>query len=89
MQHTIHPKWFADVEVGCASCGATFLTDSTLPKINVEVCSNCHPSFTGQQKFLDSAGRVEKFNQRLAQARALQNATEARRARKAAASTTA
>jgi large subunit ribosomal protein L31 len=89
MQYTIHPKWFADVEVGCPSCGTTFLTGSTLPKINVEVCSNCHPLFTGQQKFLDSAGRVEKFNQRLAQARALQNATEARRARKAAASTTA
>lgn len=62
-----HPKWYPDATVACA-CGATFTTGSTTPKIAVEVCSNCHPLWTGQQKFLDTAGRVEKFNQRAAMA---------------------
>jgi len=61
----IHPKWYPDAQVACG-CGNTFTTGSTLPKISVEVCSACHPLFTGQQKFLDTAGRVDKFNQRVA-----------------------
>lgn len=51
----------------CA-CGNTFTTGSTLKEIAVEICSACHPLFTGQQKFVDTAGRVEKFNQRVAAA---------------------
>ncbi len=65
MKSKIHPKWNADAKVTCA-CGAQFTTGSTLPNITVEVCSNCHPLYTGQQKFLDTAGRVDKFNQRVA-----------------------
>ena len=53
---------------GICACGAKFTTGSTSPTIAVEVCSNCHPLCTGQQKFLDTAGRVEKFNQRVAMA---------------------
>ena len=63
----IHPKWYPEAKVSCA-CGSTFTTGSTLPSISVEICSACHPLFTGQQKFIDTAGRVDKFNQRVAQA---------------------
>jgi large subunit ribosomal protein L31 len=84
----IHPKWFTDAKVTCA-CGAQFTTGSTLPKIAVEVCSNCHPLYTGQQKFLDTAGRVEKFNQRVAQAQVKQADIKARKAKKAAEETAA
>jgi large subunit ribosomal protein L31 len=79
----IHPKWFADAQVTCA-CGSTFTTGSTMQKIGVEVCSNCHPLYTGQQKFLDTAGRVDKFNQRVAQAQVKQAEAKARKDKKAA-----
>ncbi|MGB8265643.1 MAG: 50S ribosomal protein L31 [Candidatus Velthaea sp.] len=65
MKQKIHPKWFPEAKVTCA-CGHTFTTGSTLPAISVEICSACHPLFTGQQKFVDTAGRVDKFNQRVA-----------------------
>jgi len=55
----IHPKYY-DVEITCA-CGATYKTRSTRKSINVEICSNCHPFFTGKQKLIDTAGRVERF----------------------------
>ncbi len=67
MKEKTHPKWHPEAKVVCA-CGHTFTTGSTLPEIHVEVCSACHPLFTGQQKFLDTAGRVDKFNQRMAAA---------------------
>ena len=82
MKDKIHPKWFADAKVTCA-CGSTFTTGSTLQNIGVEVCSNCHPLYTGQQKFLDTAGRVDKFNQRVAQAQVKQAEAKARKAKKA------
>lgn len=62
MKKEIHPKVF-DVNVRCA-CGNTFQTISTSQRIEVDICSNCHPMFTGQQKFVDTAGRIEKFQQR-------------------------
>lgn len=67
MKNKIHPTWHPEARVHCA-CGSTFTTGSTLKEINVEICSACHPLFTGQQKFVDTAGRVDKFNQRLAAA---------------------
>jgi large subunit ribosomal protein L31 len=67
VKEKIHPKWFPDARVHCA-CGNTFTTGSTLKEIAVEICSACHPLFTGQQKFVDTAGRVDKFNQRVAAA---------------------
>ena len=79
-----HPKWYPEASVSCA-CGNTFTTGSTSPKIAVEVCSNCHPLWTGQQKFLDTAGRVEKFNQRAAMAETKKAEAAARTARKQAA----
>ncbi len=59
MKKGIHPEYKL-VKVTCA-CGNTFETRSTAEKLNVEICSNCHPFFTGKQKLVDTAGRVEKF----------------------------
>ena len=67
MKEKIHPTWYPTARVHCA-CGNTFTTGSTLKEINVEICSACHPLFTGTQKFVDTAGRVDKFNQRMAAA---------------------
>jgi len=58
----VHPK-YQTCSVHCA-CGNTFTTRSTLNKINVDICSACHPFFTGKQKFVDTAGRVEKFSKK-------------------------
>jgi large subunit ribosomal protein L31 len=62
MKDGIHPK-YVDCVVTCG-CGNTFKTRSTKPKIIVEVCSKCHPFFTGSVKFVDAAGRVDKFNKK-------------------------
>ena len=60
MKPNIHPQYFDDAKVTCA-CGNTFTTGSTIPQIRVEVCSKCHPFFTGEMKYVDTLGRVEKF----------------------------
>lgn len=62
MKAKIHPK-YQNCTVHCA-CGNTFTTRSTLAKINVDICSACHPFFTGKQKFVDTAGRVERFSKK-------------------------
>lgn len=67
MKATIHPKWYKDAKVTCA-CGNTFTVGAVVPTINVEVCSNCHPFYTGQMKYLDTAGRVEAFKSKLGKA---------------------
>jgi large subunit ribosomal protein L31 len=60
MKKDIHPKYYPETKVICA-CGNKFTTGSTLPELKVEICSACHPFYTGKQKLLDSARRVEKF----------------------------
>jgi large subunit ribosomal protein L31 len=60
MKKDIHPKYYKTAKVVCA-CGNTFSTGSTQETINTEICSACHPFFTGKQKFIDTARRVEKF----------------------------
>jgi len=62
MKKGIHPE-YVECTVTCG-CGNSFKTRSTRPTINVEVCSNCHPFYTGKQKFVDTAGRVERFQRR-------------------------
>jgi large subunit ribosomal protein L31 len=62
MKEGIHPKYTA-ARIIC-SCGHVIETRSTVPEIHVEICSNCHPFFTGQQKLVDTAGRVEKFRRK-------------------------
>ena len=63
MKKEIHPQYHEDCKVTCA-CGNTFVTGSTLPEIKVELCKECHPFYTGKQKFVDTARRVEKFAER-------------------------
>jgi large subunit ribosomal protein L31 len=60
MKATIHPKWYPEAKVTCA-CGNTFTVGATFPEIRVDVCSNCHPFYTGQMKFVGTAGRVDAF----------------------------
>src|SRR3989344_4415078 len=60
MKANIHPNWYPEATVTCA-CGNTFVTGSPLPAIRVEICSKCHPLFTGQQKFVDTLGQVDRF----------------------------
>ena len=67
MKAQIHPKWFKTAKVNCA-CGNTFTVGATVPELNVEVCSVCHPFYTGQMKYLDAAGRDESFKQKLSHA---------------------
>ena len=62
MKAKIHPK-YVECTVTCG-CGNTFTTRSTVENINVEICGACHPFYTGKQKFVDTAGRVEKFQKR-------------------------
>jgi large subunit ribosomal protein L31 len=62
MKKGIHPE-YVECRVTCA-CGNTFLTRSTKKEIRVEICSQCHPFFTGKQKLMDSAGRIEKFRKK-------------------------
>lgn len=60
MKKDIHPKYYDDCVVTC-TCGNTFVTGSTLPQIKVEVCAACHPFFTGEVKYVDAKGRIERF----------------------------
>ncbi|MCE9553200.1 MAG: 50S ribosomal protein L31 [Planctomycetes bacterium] len=62
MRPKIHPK-YQNCTVHCA-CGNTFVTRSTSAKINVDICANCHPFYTGKQKLVDAAGRVERFSKK-------------------------
>jgi large subunit ribosomal protein L31 len=65
MKEKIHPKYFPDAEVTC-SCGNKFTTGSTKKQLKVELCSACHPFYTGERRMVDTAGRVERFKQRYA-----------------------
>jgi len=67
MKTGIHPEVF-ETTVHCNGCNTTFTTHSTVKEIDVEICSNCHPFYTGKQKLIDTAGRVDKFKARQAKA---------------------
>jgi large subunit ribosomal protein L31 len=64
MKKGIHPNWFNNCTVTCA-CGNSFSTGSTYPTLQVDICSACHPYFTGEMKFVDTQGRVDKFMQKM------------------------
>ncbi|MEK7108520.1 MAG: 50S ribosomal protein L31 [Patescibacteria group bacterium] len=68
MQKDIHPPYYPNATVTC-SCGNTFHVGSTKKELAVEICSRCHPFYTGGSRIVDAAGRVEKFRQRLAKKR--------------------
>lgn len=67
MKKEIHPQYYPQAKVRCA-CGAKFAAGSTKPEIKIEICSRCHPYYTGKAEFIDIAGRVEKFKIRKAKA---------------------
>ncbi len=82
MKAKIHPKWY-QATVMCA-CGETFTVGATVPEIHVEVCSVCHPFYTGQMKFVDTAGRVDQFKNRVSSANSKKvSKTEKRKLKKA------
>jgi large subunit ribosomal protein L31 len=64
MKDGIHPKWFADANVVCA-CGNTWKTGATVPEIRTDICSACHPFYTGEQRIVDTEGQVDRFLKRL------------------------
>lgn len=69
MKKDIHPQYFPKAAVSCA-CGAIFAVGSTKPELRVEICSQCHPFYTGGDKVIDTAGRVERFKAKTAKAAA-------------------
>ena len=69
MKKAIHPVWYEDAKVSCA-CGNTFTVGASKPDIRIDICSKCHPFFTGEMKFVDTMGRVERFQKKQAAAKA-------------------
>ena len=65
MRENIHPTWYPEALISCA-CGHSWTTGSTVEAIRTDVCSNCHPFYTGTQRLIDTAGRVDKFRKRYA-----------------------
>ena len=84
MKDGIHPTWYPDAIVSCA-CGNTWRVASTKKEIHTDVCNKCHPFFTGEQRIVDTAGQVERFNKRMTakeQIAATQAAVEDKRVKK-------
>lgn len=61
MKHDIHPAYHPNAKITCATCRSMLVTGSTVPDIRVEICSQCHPFYTGKQNLIDTAGRVDRF----------------------------
>ncbi len=80
MNSKVHPKWYKATVI-CA-CGETFEVGATVPEIHVEVCSVCHPFYTGQMKFVDTAGRVDAFKARMGKVTKKVSKTEKRKLKK-------
>lgn len=81
MKKDIHPKYFENTKVTC-SCGASFEIGSTIPELKVEICSNCHPIYTGKKKFIDTAGRLEKFMAKMEKSKKMQEELKAKSKKK-------
>ena len=75
MKEAIHPAWH-ETPVRCMTCGTTWTTGSTVESLTVEICSNCHPFYTGEQRIVDTEGRVDKFMKRLQQRDEIRTALE-------------
>ena len=87
MKEKIHPQ-YQEVTVHC-SCGATWKTGSTMKELRLEICSNCHPFFTGTQRFVDTTGRVERFKAKLETQKKAAEAEATKKTKKAAKAATA
>lgn len=74
MKKEIHPKYYDQAAITC-SCGNTFTLGASVPELRLEICPNCHPLYTGKSKLVDTAGRVDRFKERLQKARPSKAAT--------------
>lgn len=83
MKKNIHPEYHKNAKITC-SCGTVFEIGSTKTAIRIELCSNCHPFYTGEQKIVDTAKRVEKFQARTAKAKEVGGAKKGKTAKRAA-----
>ncbi|MDQ5944462.1 MAG: large subunit ribosomal protein [Patescibacteria group bacterium] len=83
MKANIHPDW-VETKVTCLGCNTTFTSHSTVPEITVEICSNCHPFYTGKQKLVDTAGRVDRFEALRKKSGALKQTAKPKKATKKA-----
>lgn len=81
MRADIHPNWYPEAKVTCA-CGNTFTVGASVPELRVEICYNCHPFYTGQMKFVDTAGRVDAFKAKMAGAKKHVSKAEKRKAKR-------
>jgi large subunit ribosomal protein L31 len=82
MKTQIHPTWYPEAKVTCA-CGNSFTVGASVPEMSVEICYNCHPFYTGNMKFVDTAGRVDAFKAKMAGAATkLVSKTEKRKIKK-------
>lgn len=79
MKDNIHPKWYPQAKITCLGCGTVWTVGSTRPTLQVDVCSNCHPFYTGEQRIVDTEGRVDRFMRRL-ETRAVRAQQQAARA---------
>jgi large subunit ribosomal protein L31 len=77
MKEAIHPKWFPEAKVTCA-CGNTWITGATVAEIRTDICSACHPFYTGEQRIVDTEGQVDRFTKRLQQRAAIRQKAEDR-----------
>ncbi len=82
MKEAIHPVWH-EARVRCITCGTTWTTGATVESLTVEICSNCHPFYTGEQRIVDTEGRVDKFMKRLKQRDEIRSEQEQREAERA------
>lgn len=82
MKKDTHPEYYAKAKVTCA-CGNSFTVGSTLKELKVEICSNCHPFYTGKQKLLDNAGRVDRFKRITKQQTEISKIRKGKKAKKA------
>lgn len=78
MKKEIHPKYYDKTKVTC-SCGANFEVGSTVPELKVEICSNCHPLYTGNKRLVDTAGRLDRFKERMKKTKKLKTELESKR----------
>jgi len=76
MKKDIHPQYFEAAKISC-SCGNTFTMGATVPELKVDICSNCHPLYTGKSKLMDTARRVDRFNLRVQKSLAKQKDVKA------------
>jgi len=82
MKKNIHPKYHSDAKITCV-CGNVIATGSTLPEMKVEICSACHPFYTGKKKVLDATGRVDRFKKMTEKAQALKKTIKSKTEKKA------